>query len=183
MCQPICAKTTVDLFTQSWCPILFSIIVYYCLGYRPVADKFFMFTFLMVLDCFAAISLATMITCLCVSVELSVVVLGVVLEICRLYGGFFVAPSQLDIPSMEPWRFADALSYVKYAFIGVSLNELQGLELSCPAGSTCTYTNGDQIISAKGYDEYTISFCIYILIIYIIGCRTIAYIALKFIKH
>ncbi|RYH01478.1 hypothetical protein EON65_48375 [archaeon] len=53
------AKTATDTLAQLWPPVLFSVIVYWLIGYQPVASKFFMYTFFMVLDCLTATSLAT----------------------------------------------------------------------------------------------------------------------------
>jgi ATP-binding cassette, subfamily G (WHITE), member 2 len=117
---------------------------------------------------------------------MSTVVLSLLLEITRLYGGFFTSPSQLD--QYTGWRFADALSYLKYTFVGVALNELHGLKLDCVTStgvqvdaSKCI-TTGEQIAASKGYDEYTVGFCAGIMIVYIIGTRLVAFLALRYIK-
>jgi hypothetical protein len=138
----------------------------------------------MVLDTNAALSLATMISCLCVTIELSTVVLSLILEISRLFGGFFTSPLQLlDYPN---WTFADALSYLKYVFVGVAINEMTGLEYPCTdkeiAANTCVKT-GEQTMKSKGYDLYTVDFCAGILVVYIVGCRIVAYLALRYIKR
>jgi ATP-binding cassette subfamily G (WHITE) protein 2 len=174
------ARTIVDMITQLWPPIIFSLIVYFCVGYQHSASKFFLFTMFMILDTMAATSLATAVTCMCVSVEMSTIALSCLFEICRLYGGFFVAPSQFT--GIPQWRFADALSYIKYAFVGVALNELHGLELSCPVGTVCQFTNGAQITEFYGYNDYTIGFCAGILVVLIVGFRLIGYLGLRFIK-
>jgi ABC-type multidrug transport system ATPase subunit len=177
------AKTFVDISTSLWSPILFTCIVYGAIGYQPVVRKFFIYMMFMMLDSIAATSLATAVTCICVSVELSTIVLSCLFEMCRLYGGFFASPAQIDIPRMHPWRFADGLSYIKYAFVGVALNEFDGLELSCAPGKHCTYTHGHDIAHDKGYDEYTIGFCAGILVVFIVGSRLLAYLALRFIRN
>ena len=112
---------------------------------------------------------------------MSTVVLSLLFEISRLYGGFFTSPTQLhDYPE---WKFADVLSYIKYAFVGSALNELQGMDFVCDAGEKCVISTGQQIIEAKGYDQYTIGTCIGILLVYIFVCRALAYIALKFVRY
>lgn len=174
------AKTATDILTQLWPPMLFTCIVYFLIGYQPVASKFFYYMLFMVLDQMAATSIATTITCLCVSVELSTVVLAFTFEVCRLFGGFFASPAQMEM--YPKWAFADALSFIKYAFVGVTITQLQGLELSCPTGQTCAITRGSQIIAANGYDQYTSGFCIGILFVLIVGARLLAYLALRFIK-
>jgi ATP-binding cassette subfamily G (WHITE) protein 2 len=111
------------------------------------------------------------------------VVLSLLFEICRLYGGFFASPTVVqDYPA---WKFADVLSYIKYCFIGVALNELSQLELSCPPSeypNGCSTTSGQQTIIANSYDDYSMGFCIGILFVLIIGARLLAYIGLRFVK-
>jgi ATP-binding cassette subfamily G (WHITE) protein 2 len=178
------ARTVVDFVATLWGTTLFCAIVYPTIGYQPGAKKFFIYWIYMVLDTNAALSLATMISCLCVTIELSTVVLSLILEISRLFGGFFTSPLQLlDYPN---WTFADALSYLKYVFVGVAINEMTGLEYTCTdkeiAANTCVKT-GEQTMKSKGYDLYTVDFCAGILVVYIVGCRIVAYLALRYIKR
>ena len=177
------AKSLVDILSVSWGPTIFCIIVYPTIGYQNTASHFFTYWIFMVMDSLAALSLATCVSCCCVSVEMSTVVLSVLLEISRLYGGFFTSPSQLD--DYPQWRFADALSYLKYTFVGVALNELQGLELTCTqdeiSSNTCI-TSGDDIIKEKGYDQYTIGLCAGIMVVFIVGLRLISFVALRVIN-
>lgn len=99
---------------------------------------------------------------------------------CRLFGGFFASPTIMQ--EKPDWEFADALSYIKYSFIGIAITELQGLELDCPAGQTCSITRGEQIMEANSYTDYTVGYCIGILFVYIIGNRILAYLALRYLK-
>lgn len=178
------AKTAKDFLTNIWQPMLFTCIVYFLIGYQARPDKFFLYMMFMILDTFAATSLATAITCCFVSIEMSTVVLASMLEVSRLYGGFFTSPLQLD--AAPNWRFADALSYLKYAFVGVALNELTGLELTCTAADiakqSCKLT-GEQIIADLGYDQYSIAFLAGVLAVFIVGCRIVAFLGLKYIKN
>jgi ATP-binding cassette subfamily G (WHITE) protein 2 len=102
-------------------------------------------------------------------------------------GGYFISPKAL--PTYFSWL--DALSYVKYAYIGVSLNELHGLNLQ--PNSTCTaaqlaaqstgcVTSGQYTIDSLGLSIFTIPDLIGILISYIILARIAAYLAIRFIK-
>ena len=50
-----------------------------------------------------------------------------IMEISRLFGGFFLPPSQ-----DQPWAvWLDAISYVRYCYLAVAQNELSGLQLTC----------------------------------------------------
>ena len=178
------AKTAKDFLTNLWQPILFTCIVYFLIGYQAKPEKFFIYMMFMVMDTFAATSLATAVTCCFVSIEMSTVVLASLLEISRLYGGFFTSPLQLLYA--PNWKFADALSYLKYAFVGVALNELTGLELTCTtldvAKGSCVRT-GEELILLYGYEQYNIGFLAGILAVFIVGCRLVAFLGLKYIKN
>jgi hypothetical protein len=63
----------------------------------------------------AANSLAMMVSALARTTDMSVCVLPFMLELSRLFGGFFLSPANL--PSYFVWL--DALSYVKYGYVGI----------------------------------------------------------------
>ena len=78
------ARTIVDMLVQIPQAVLYSVIVYYMIGYQPDASKLMIFMCALILDGMAALSLATMVACLCITVELSTVVLSFVFELNRL---------------------------------------------------------------------------------------------------
>jgi len=131
-----------------------------------------------------------MVSALCRTTDMSVTVLPMVLEVTRLFGGFLLAPSRL--PKYFAWL--DAVSYVKYSFVGAALTELQGLKLNCDGVKniminatysiidTCVQT-GDELITERGYDYLNIGGCIGILIGFIVFCRSWAFIGVRFLKN
>lgn len=134
--------------------------------------------------------MALMVSALCRTTTLSVTVLPMVLEVVRLFGGFFIAPSR--VPGYLSW--IDALSFIKYAFVGASLTELQGLELNCDGLKVtivnATYnltdkciTQGEDLILERGYDYINIGGCIGVLLAFIIFCRLLAFVGVRFLKH
>lgn len=179
------AKTISDLCVQLLGPLTFCIIVYPMIGYQSSADKFFMFLFCLMLDCACATGLATMISCYCVNLNLTTVVLSMGMEICRVYGGFFIPPILMkEIPA---WRWADMLSYLKYCFLAGVISQLEGLKFECTdaeiANNKCTITTGEQVMAQRGYDDYTVAECIGAAIGFLVGYRIIAYIGLRYIKN
>jgi hypothetical protein len=136
----------------------------------------------MLLCSLAATSLALLVSAICKTTDMSVTVLPLALEISRLFGGFFLAPSRL--PNYFSWL--DALSYVKYTFVGTALNELQDLNLTCTnedlAKFSCIET-GESLIRERGYDYISIGGCIGALLAYIIFCRFLAFLGVRFLKH
>jgi ATP-binding cassette subfamily G (WHITE) protein 2 len=178
------AKVTAEVLLQLPIPVLFSAIVYWLVGLQASAAKFFIFCGFMVLCNMAATSLALMVSTWCRTVDLSVSVLPMMLELARLFGGFFLSPANL--PSYFVWL--DALSYVKYTYIGISLNELTGLVLTCTeaqaaaAGGKCPVATGEQTIQQLGMGKYSIPLCAGVLVVYIVVCRAVAYAGLRVVK-
>ena len=136
----------------------------------------------MLLCSIAATSLALMVSALCKTTDMSVTVLPMVLELARLFGGFFLAPSRL--PKYFAWL--DALSYVKYSYVGISLNELQDLKLTCTTSDrehlSCI-ENGETIIQELGLDYLNIAGCVGALVGFIVICRGIAFLGVRFLKN
>jgi ATP-binding cassette subfamily G (WHITE) protein 2 len=99
-------------------------------------------------------------------------------------GGFFLSPAHTPVY----WRWLDSLSYVKWTYVGISLNELTGLVLTCSpaelekAGGKCPVTSGEQTISQLGLGQYSIGLCAGILVVYIFVCRFAAYLGLRLRK-
>jgi ABC-2 type transporter len=191
------SKTAADFMFQVLSPTLFTAVVYPVIGFSNTAKQFFIFWAFMILTSMSATSLANTVSCICVSIELSTVVLAMAYEWVRLYGGWFISPAQMS--TFPQWYFADALSYIKYGFVGVSLNENNGLWLKCLptdcAPATCATDHsckmppltaapftGEAIEALYGYNRYTIDFCAGMLIVYIIVARLLAYLGLRFIK-
>lgn len=86
-------------------------------------------------------------------------------------------------------QFFDQISYMKYGYIGLCLNEYQDLTYrcgtkiatACAAGKPYTKT-GEETMRLSGYERYTIDYCVGCMIVYIAVCRTASYLALRFLK-
>jgi ATP-binding cassette, subfamily G (WHITE), member 2 len=165
-------------------------VVYFLIGLQATAGKFLIFLVFTILCSVTSTSLALMVSALCQTTALSVTVLPIVLEVTRLFGGFLVAPSRL--PKYFVWL--DALSYIKYTFVGTALNELGGLKLNCDDVKTTVYNatysynatcirTGEDLIQQKGYDYISIGACIGALIGFIIFCRGVAFVGVRFLKN
>ena len=188
------AKTLVETVFQLPPPVFFSMMVYPLCGLNPRWDKFFIFLANMILCNIAATSLATTFACICGTIDLASVCLVLAMEVTRLYSGFFVSPLLLRTSSeASSWQFADALSYMKYVYVGLCVNEYTDLSLHCvpsdpvsaftdPSKSECLYTTGEQVMAVYGYDYYSISSLFGYLIVLIVGLRILAYLGLRFLK-
>jgi ATP-binding cassette subfamily G (WHITE) protein 2 len=148
-------------------------------GFQLDVSKFFIYMMFMILSSLAATSYALAVSTLARTTTMSVTILPMILELCCLFGGFFLSPAKL--PKYFSWL--DALGYVKYAYVGVALNELGGLDLVCdkPDISKCIRT-GEESISLLGLDYITIPGCIGVLLSMIVVFRFIAYVGVRYIK-
>lgn len=96
-------------------------------------------------------------------------------------GGFFLSPANTPLY----WKWLDALSYVKWTYVGISLNELTGLVLHCTpaelekAGGKCPVTSGEQTVNQLGLGQFSMGLCAGILVVYILVCRFAAYVGLR----
>ena len=189
------AKVLVEQLFQLPPPIFFSIMVYPLCQLQQNWSKFFIFMAINIMCNMAAAALANLFCCLCGTIDLASVCLVLAMEITRLYSGFFISPLLLKTSAQfQSWKFADALSYMKYVYVGFCVNEYTGLTLHCspsdpPAAfkivngvKECAITTGEQIMEQYGYQDFTLSYLLGILCVYIVGCRIVAYLGLRFYK-
>ena len=183
------SKTIADMMFQVPMPIIFTCMVYPLTGLALFpAYKFFIFMGLNILCSMSATSLANMTSCLCVSIEMSTVVLASLMEVTRLYSGFFISPVLLlQTRQYYRFKFADALSYMKYSYVGLCLNEYTDLVLHCRpselnSSGKCPTTSGNTLDTLYGYNQYSIGFCAGMLVLYVLICRFVSYLALRYIK-
>ena len=173
------AKNLVDAAIQLPGPILFSVIVYFMVGFQIDVGKFFIFTVFMILASLTATSVALAVSTFARTTTMSVTVLPMILELFRLYGGFFLSPAKL--PLYFSWL--DALSYVKYVYVGISLNEMKGLDLICNLADKSKCITSEDRILELGLEKVTsIGGCIGVLLGMIIFFRILAYLGVRYVK-
>lgn len=91
-------------------------------------------------------------------------------------------------PRTDPVLPCRSLLSVKYSYIGIGLNELDTLKLYCSNAALaknngkCAITTGEQTIATLGLDQYTIGECAGLLVLYIVFCRTVAFLGIRYIK-
>lgn len=180
------AKCLADLPQQVIAPILFSISMYFLVGFQDTTQKFFFFTLMMILTNLSACGLGLVCAAVCRKVEYSLVLLSMTYEICRCFGSFFLSPSLTPI-----WlKWIDVLSYAKYGHIGVVMNEYSGLNFKdfnpkglVAKGRGTNLKTGDDWLINQGYPGYiTQNQCVLILFCYIILYRFVAYLGVRFVK-
>lgn len=169
------AKCVSEVVFQFVYPLLFSCIVYWMIGFRPTASAFFIFLGFMELCVFASNSVALLISPVASNVLMASAVLPLAIEVARLFGGFFMPP--IKLPIYFVWL--DAISYVKYVYMAITMNEFQDASLSCPAINVTSCINGNNVLQELGIDYMPIYACALVLIGLILVLRMCTYIALR----
>lgn len=80
------------------------------------------------------------------------------------------------------WKFLDAISYIRYGYFVIAINELTGLDIECDTAKKCAITSGEQVMAQYGYDKFTMESCVGYLFLLNFAFRVIAYLGLRFIK-
>ncbi|GFH27980.1 ABC transporter domain-containing protein, partial [Haematococcus lacustris] len=135
------AKSTAETIFQLLIPVVFSVAAYFLIGLQQTAVKFFTFTCFMILCSLASTSLALAVSAWARTTDMAVTILPMALE------------------------WLDALSFYKYTYVAISLNELDGLQLRCGPN-----------------DKLNAAVCAGILTSYIIIARVLAFIGIRYIK-
>ena len=124
------SKVAVDSFFQLLAPIVFTAVTYPVMGLNTVTwDKAGIYLGIQILLNNSAVSLSNLCSCVCVSIELSTVVLALFLEITRLFSGFFISPAAID--GYPIWIFWNQVSYMHFSYIALVLNQYTGMSYYC----------------------------------------------------
>jgi len=179
------AKAFVETIVQSIPPALFTCIVYFLIGFQADAGKFFIFLLFMELCSHCAFVWALLTSALCVTVATSLSILPFIFDVWRLFGGFYLSPA--ESPLYFIWL--DSISYIRFAYVGISLNELDGLNYTCtskqlvpPVNGTCPITSGQHTIDTLGLGFISVGGCIGILIAFLLTLRFFNYLAIRYNK-
>jgi ATP-binding cassette subfamily G (WHITE) protein 2 len=178
------AKSMADMSVQSIAPIVYSLVVYPNVGFKEYERRFGGFLLFNLLNTLACVSMTTFISCLCVTIERTTVIIACYLEVARLYSNFFMSPFLMkDYPT---WQWISNISHMKYAFIGLVLNQYTDMEFYCTTkqyvNGKCPTTNGNKVIADNDYDIYDENGQIWQVILLIICARIAGYVCLRFIK-
>ena len=178
------AKSLADMVVQSVPPIIFALIVYPTIGFQQYNRRFGDFLVFNLLTALGCVSVTTFISCLCVTVERTTVIMACYLEIARLYCTFYMSPALMN--SYPQWQWITNFSYLKYSFIGLALNQLTDQKFYCKSGELvngiCPITNGNDVIATNEYDMYDRDDQFWQYILFIIVARFAGYLCIRFIK-
>jgi ABC-type multidrug transport system permease subunit len=170
------AKSVAEVPMQILFPTIFTIIVYFMMGYRNDFYAFAHFWILVELGNMCAISLGFAISAASPTVGLATVLTPLIMEMARLFGGFFSQP--VALPGGLIW--IQYLSFLTYVFTGVAKNEIKPLRFFCTStqlvNGICPITSGEQALEQFNLMDIEIYQCELVLLSMIIAYRLVAYV-------
>lgn len=159
------SKTFTDMPKTFFFNLLFSLIIYWMVGFKNTAGAFFIFVALIFLVSFLAESLAIAISVLTGDAQAAAGIIPVFIILAVLFGGFFIGDSELD-----GWiSWAKYLSFVFYAFSAFGKNEFTG------------GLHEDEIVPGT-FNDLTIGENIACLIAFLVVYRIMGYLFLHFLR-
>jgi len=168
------ARSISDIPFQLLLPTIFVSIVYYFIGLNPPADRFFGFLGTILLTANAAFSLGYAISAVAPTVGVALAIAPLIMMPLLIFGGFFVNTD--SIPKYFIWL--EYMSFFKYGFEAIVVNEWNGKTIGCDTGEICALTSGAQVIQSLGLNADNFGRDLGVLAILLIGFRVIAYLFL-----
>jgi len=168
------ARSVSDIPFQLLLPTIFVSIVYYFIGLNPPADRFFGFLGTILLTSNAAFSLGYAISAAAPTVGVALAVGPLVLMPLLIFGGFFV--NTASIPDYFIWL--EYISFFKYGFEAIVVNEWQGKLIGCDPDEVCALTTGENVIQSLSLDANNFGRDLGVLAVLLIGFRCIAFLFL-----
>ncbi|KAH7726709.1 CRE-WHT-4 protein [Aphelenchoides avenae] len=129
-------------------PIIYSIIVYWIPGLFVGAGQFLFFTFLNILQCWVAISIAYAGACIFGVDELASTYLPVFILPMLVFGGFYIGFN--SIPPYFTWL--SWLSWFRYGFEALQINQWRDAEIQCKDGEYCPAHTGRELLQNRDMD-------------------------------
>lgn len=120
------AKATSDLIPMRLIPpLILGATVYYMIGFQPVAIKFAIFLYTLVVLSMTATSMCFLISSLAPSIAVGNFIAILLLFFFLLFGGFLVA-----LPSMpDAVRWVTNLSFLTFSYSVLMVNEFEGIKI------------------------------------------------------
>ena len=169
--------------------LLFSIISYWLVNFRPTDEAFGYFVMWLFLDLIAAESLVVLMSSLFPNFVVSLALTAFANGLWMSVGGFLVTPTVLNVF----WRYVfHYIDYQTYVFQGMMVNEFGSRSYSCGHGCNCMYKTelerqcriqGTGVLDEYGYAKHRTGKWVGILIAIVVGYRIFGWMVLQFLRN
>mmetsp|Transcript_32746 Transcript_32746/g.91709 ORF Transcript_32746/g.91709 Transcript_32746/m.91709 type:complete len:672 (+) Transcript_32746:342-2357(+) len=143
------AKIVTDIPWRMAGLMLYSVGIYFLVGFDPEVDKFFKFIAVGACAVLAAQGFVIILCCSAPSATEAQVGMNFWFVLSSTVAGFLVLFDSL--PSWIVWL--KAISFTRYAFEAYVVNEFEGLLFECdPSEQCCAFRTGEQVVEYLDYD-------------------------------
>jgi len=159
----------------------FGAIAYFMVGFQGDIEHFSFFLLLLIMISLVSESLCSLVSAATPSFTVANASTSGILALFILFGGFCVKLENI----VEFWKWVYWISFFQYGFTAAAINEFSGLTFDC-SSPICPYLDGESVLISLGIDERDKWQCIYILLCFLVGIRSINYFVLRFLfreKH
>jgi hypothetical protein len=165
------SKTIIEVGLQSILPVIYITIVYFAVGFQLVAWNYFLFVCVALLLTNVACSMALMFGALLEIPEFTVQLMPFCVYPLTLFTALFIADD--SVPDYYIWM--QWVSPFHYAYELFCIIEFQNLSLSCDDDEACTYSSGNDVLTALGIDPDNLVYDFICLVIIYGICMVLAY--------
>eukprot|EP00762_Andalucia_godoyi_P003414 ANDGO_04254.mRNA.1 ABC transporter G family member 1 len=176
------SKAISDLPFQIIFPCLYGVIVYWMVGFQDTPSKFFTFLGGVILLSNVGSSVGFLLAVSAPDPDAAISLLPFVMISAMVFGGLFINTSSVPVYFL-PFQM---ISYIKWGFEGLSINEFEGLVLHCKSsqivyGQFCPVTSGEQVLDSLAFDSSTVALAFGILLAEFFVFRILSFLVISVI--
>ena len=150
--------------------IVYGTVLYFMTALREGVTHYLVYIGVMLLENFAGIGLGMCLSASFNSVEMAPQLAPAFVILFLMFSGFFLNES--NVPVFLIWL--RELSFIRYAFQALCVNEFKGAEFSCDPSTTATCNDGDEHLDRLKFDDVKIWENCLILFGMIVGFNALA---------
>lgn len=157
---------------------IFTTIAYFMVGLQPTAEKFFMFFFICTLVMLNSYTLCMFISNISKNYQVANVIAPLVLVLYLLPSGFLIKLDSIPIY----WRWIKYISFFRYGFEALVLNEFDGLTFDCGTQKGCISDGKEYVTIFYGLNPKDFDMCLYMVGGSVAVYGLLGYLCLRFLR-
>ncbi|KAL0230542.1 hypothetical protein PCE1_004101 [Barthelona sp. PCE] len=179
------AKTLLGMIGQLFFPLVFSLIVYWIIGFQPSFTHFLIFYMALFFAVACAESWGFFIAAVSNNMLLAQILGPLTMTLFFLYAGFFTSAAGGESTGpLGVISWVRYISFLTYSYEIILDNEFAGLAFTCTpdelVGDQCPFTDGDAVLDFYGFGNVNIGINVVFLGIIYFVMRLLIYLSIKF---
>jgi ABC-type multidrug transport system ATPase subunit/ABC-type multidrug transport system permease subunit len=179
------AKTLSDMSNNVLLPTLYGMVVYWTANLRPSAAAYFKYIFIFYLTLSTAQSMGLFLSIAIPSMQIALILAPAITLFFMILGGFYIPVANMNVGI----RWATWLSFARYGYSGMIVNEYAGLDVPCAEGDIAISIGGsnecplpgEEVINSLGIEGISANYWFNIGMVLVLQCffRFAAYALLR----